>query len=82
MSKLICKVRLGALNQDVLIQENDTVEAYQMPLKDISTFIIENQDIKEVYLGGTESFMKKIQQEVKQLELAKYSTTKINFHYI
>ena len=87
MAKVICKINLGAKNQNIYIQSQkysnkQTLETYEVPIENIANFIISQQGIDEVYLGGTKIYIEKIEDEIKDLEIKKYAKNTIKFYYI
>lgn len=87
MAKVICKINLGTKTQTVYIQgqkysNKQTLESYEIPIENIANFIISQQGIDEVYLGGTKIYTEKIEDEIKDLEIKKYAKNTIKFHYI
>ena len=84
MATIICKINLGLKNQTVFIRSEkysnkETMEEYQMPIEDISSFIANTQDVADAVFSGPREYAKKIEQETKE---AKYSKIKTRFIYI
>ena len=87
MATLICKINLGLKNQTVFIRSEkyshkETMEEYQMPFEDIASFIAGAQDVEEAVFSGPREYAKKIEQETKEKEKARYSKIKTKFVYI
>jgi len=87
MATIICKINLGLKNQTVFIRSEkysnkETMEEYQMPIEDISSFIANTQDVADAVFSGPREYAKKIEQETKEKEKAKYSKIKTRFIYI
>ncbi len=86
MAKIICKINIGIRNQTVYIRSQkysnkQTLESFEVPIENIAHFIMQQQDVSEVYLSGSKVYVTKIEDDVKELELKKYSTNKIKFIY-
>lgn len=86
MEKLICKIQPGLKNQIIYIQSEKydnkkTLETFSIPLNEIPDFII-NQKVYDVYFRGNKDFISKIEKDIKQKEIEKYSENKIIFNYI
>lgn len=86
MARIICKINIGLKNQTVYIQgqkysNKQTLESFEMPIQNIANFIIDQQGISEVRLSGSKIYTEKIEDDVKELELKKYSKNKIKFIY-
>lgn len=87
MAKIICKINIGLKNQKVYIQgqkysNKQTLESYDVPIEDIAKFIISQEGINEVYLGGIKNYTEEIKNEIKDLEIQKYAKNTIKFFNI
>ena len=86
MARVICKINIGLKNQTVYIQgqkysNKQTLESYEMPVQEVANFIANQQGISEVHFGGSKIYTEKIEDDIKELELKKYSKNKIKFFY-
>lgn len=86
MARVICKINIGLKNQTVYVQgekynNRQTLESFEMPIQNIANFIVNQQGISEVRLSGSKIYTEKIEDDVKELELKKYSKNKIKFIY-
>lgn len=82
--KIICDIQMGMLKHTVYIMKNDnTVENFfNLTLKEIPDFIVQEKDIQDIYLTGlNKNFLKKIEKEIKEKEYNLYSQNNKIFHY-
>ena len=86
MARAICKINMGLKNQTVYIQSQkysnkQTLESYEVPFQNLANFFINQSDITEIHFGGSKTFAQKIENDIKKLELEKYSKNTIQFKY-
>lgn len=86
MPTIICKINLGTRLQRIYIQnekysKKEILETYWMPFEAISDFILKQEDVFQVKMYGPKSYTEKIEKEVHEKELTKYSKIKTNFIY-
>ena len=87
-AKLICKINMGALKQDVYIQGQkysgkQTLENFKLSLDEIPEFIAKQRDIKDIYISGVnQNFFQKIEMDTRKIEYSLYNKDTKFFHYI
>ena len=88
MAKIICKIDLGMLKQDLFIESQKysgkpTLEKFSLTLDEIPSFIAKQKDIKDIYIkGANKTFLEKIEHDTKKLEYNLYNQDTKYFHYI
>ena len=85
MKEIICKLHLGLKEQEVFIysKEEKDFSVFKMDIKQIPNFIANQQEIKDVYLAGPKNFVRKIEDEIHELETKMYTAgVKSEIHYM
>lgn len=86
-ARMACKISIGSLYQDVYIENSKydgkmTKEVHQIPITQLSDFIVDAHDVEDIYLAGPIVYLMKIQQEVKSKELKKYNKNSKKIHFV
>lgn len=83
MAKIICKINLGVLYQDIFIEDQNKIEKFSIPLNEIPNFIVKQREIKDIYIKTpNKDFFKNIELKTKKLEYNLYTQNTKYFHYI
>ncbi len=84
MSKIICKINLGALKQNLYVSDDeDNLTRFSLTTEEIPEFIAKQQDVKDIYIhGANKDFLTKIEIDTRKKEYNLYAKDTKFFHYI
>lgn len=83
MSKeIICQINLGDFKQKLYLKEGSTIKTFSLTVDDISDFIINQPEAKDIYLSGaSKAFLQNIELVTNFKEQKKYNKNTKIFHY-